>query len=197
MGEEKEKPGKAEGLKITLPQKKLLWKLAILLIAGVCFMAIAANWQTPKATSTVNTMPSAADSSSTSFPEEEALATKIATVLEGMVGVGQVQVSVTFAQSGQAEYASDKNHVTRTIEEQGEEGTVSLTNETTESSTLVLAENGGQPVLTSQEMPEIQGVLVVAEGAEQVAVKEALSQAVEGLLGISPHRIVIMPGKGK
>lgn len=160
-------------------------------------MAIAANWQTPKAASTVNTAPTTGENSSASLSEEEALANKIATVLEGMVGVGQVQVSVTFAQSGQAEYANDKNHVTRTIEEQGEEGTVSLTNETTESTTLVLAENGGQPVLTSREMPEIQGVLVVAEGAEQIAIKEALSQAVEGLLGISPHRIVIMPGKGK
>ena len=45
-------------------------------------------------------------------------------------------------------------------------------------------------------MPEILGVLVVADGAQDPQVKENLAQATATLLDISPHRVRVMPREG-
>ena len=59
-----------------------------------------------------------------------------------------------------------------------------------------LAVSGGIPLLFEEKAPEVLGVLVVAEGAADVAVKEQLSKATATLLNIPLHRVMVVAGKG-
>lgn len=51
--------------------------------------------------------------------------------------------------------------------------------------------SGGQLPVVESGLPTVQGVLVVADGADDVAVCRALSDAVVGLLDVPTHRVVV------
>ncbi|HCF51291.1 MAG TPA: stage III sporulation protein AG, partial [Syntrophomonas sp.] len=51
-------------------------------------------------------------------------------------------------------------------------------------------------LLVEEKTPEVLGVLVVAAGASNVAVKEQLSSATATLLNIPLHRVMVVAGKG-
>ena len=58
-------------------------------------------------------------------------------------------------------------------------------------STVVGTKSGGEPYVTEQKMPEIDGVLVVASGAASEKVRLEIYDAVKALYGIAAHRIKI------
>ncbi len=59
-----------------------------------------------------------------------------------------------------------------------------------------MAVSSGNPLLLEEKMPEILGVLIVADGADDPQVKENLTNAASTLLDISPHRVRVMPREG-
>ena len=63
---------------------------------------------------------------------------------------------------------------------------------------MVQQNRGGtqEALLVEETAPEIIGVLVVAEGADDAVVQERLLHAVAALLQISLHQIDIVPGEG-
>ena len=50
-------------------------------------------------------------------------------------------------------------------------------------------------VVLKEVKPNIRGVIVVAEGAEDIRVLEALYEAVKTVLGVSGNRVQIFPSK--
>ena len=52
------------------------------------------------------------------------------------------------------------------------------------------------PVIIGEEIPEVAGVLVVATGAFDSKVKMELANAVEALLGVASHRVVVLAAEG-
>lgn len=124
---------------------------------------------------------------------EEELEQKLAAVLSRIKGAGEVAVSLTFAQSGRTEYAVNASTTLRTTEEEDEAGGSRSTTEQTRTDTLVLAEKEGRPLAVQSLMPEVQGVLVVAEGGNSPTVCREISAALQNLLGIAAHKIVVCP----
>jgi stage III sporulation protein AG len=63
---------------------------------------------------------------------------------------------------------------------------------------LLQSGNGGSstPVVVKELHPEIAGVLVLAEGANNPGLKEKLIQAVETVLNIPSYRVMVLP-KGR
>jgi stage III sporulation protein AG len=70
----------------------------------------------------------------------------------------------------------------------------------TEQNTLVFSQgnSGGSdtPVVVSQTSPEIAGVLVLADGANDPVLKEKLVQAVETVLDLPAYKVIVLPRKG-
>ena len=46
--------------------------------------------------------------------------------------------------------------------------------------------------MTSESNPQVEGVLVIAEGGDKSSVKEEIIGAAQALFGIEPHKIKIM-----
>lgn len=118
-------------------------------------------------------------------------------ILSGMKGIGRVKVCLTLDSDGIRKYAVNQSRETQEKQElvQNDKGNRKEILSRTQTD---LAVSGGGAVLVEQVYPQVVGVLVVAEGAENAVLQQKISDAVSVLLNISPHRVrVLAGGNGK
>lgn len=126
---------------------------------------------------------------------EEALEAKLANLLAQVKGAGAVTVSITLENGVAQEYAKNVVRETRTIQERDTGGGTRTTTESKESEQVLLSRDNGadRPVMVRETKPAIRGVLVIAEGAADSAVKASLTRAIEAGLGLPAYRITVLP----
>ena len=178
------------GEKIFLP--------AILLIVVAVFLIYSGQEEQREEKALVsieqNTMPIAAiptDPSGISSLEKS-LEEKIASNLESIKGVGKTKVLVTYASGYKKEYAVNESISKKNTKETDKEGGTRETEEITETSELVIIGNS-DPVIVLEQRPEIAGVLVISQGANDPKIKEQIFEAVRTLLNIEPSKISVAP----
>ncbi|MDA8213448.1 MAG: hypothetical protein M0021_16470 [Clostridia bacterium] len=129
--------------------------------------------------------------------DETALEKRVADILSKVHGVGKVQVRVYLASTTERQFAVNASTNHRTTSEKDPEGAARTISETTEDGQLVMergAKSGAEdPVLIKAVKPEIEGILVVAEGAQDYRTKLALTRTIETLLNIPAHKISVQP----
>lgn len=174
------------------PGKGLYYKLGIILVVGLLLMSLG-NWSFPGGDS--HNQPediSAAVASPRN--DEELLEAKLQSILGKIKGAGDLEVAITFASNGSRNYAFNETLNESTSTEQGAaEGGVRDSRTVSTSQDLVLQNDN--PVVVEEYTPAVKGVLVVAQGAADPMVKRELFLAVQGLLGLEAHKIVITEGK--
>ncbi len=126
---------------------------------------------------------------------EEALESKLAILLSQVKGAGSVAVNVALESGGSQEFAKNIVRESRTIQERDTAGGTRTTSENKESEQVLLSRDNGadRPVMVREAKPTIKGVLVIAEGAADSAVKANLTRAVEAGLGIPTYKITVLP----
>ncbi len=112
------------------------------------------------------------------------LESRLADILGEIEGAGEVKVMITYADTGDKVTASTTNTHTTTTN-----GSTSSSTTTTTTSSPILS--GSDVVILEEKMPEIKGVIVVAEGAGDMKVKLKLMQATATVLGINANSIQI------
>ncbi len=100
-------------------------------------------------------------------------------------GTGRVKVMITYKNNGNIVIAENKAD------------DESLDNGTERSSIKrdVVFNNENMPVILSESTPEIEGVVIVAEGGGNIQVKNSLIGATQALLGVEPHKIEVLKMK--
>lgn len=130
--------------------------------------------------------------------EEEKLEQRLGSVLQQINGVGSVKVAITLVSGTRYEYATNLKNNQREVEERDERGGTRATSERTQDEQLVLLSSGGansgQPLVIREIKPEIKGVLVVAEGAQDARIREQLTRTLQSVLGVPAYKIRVMPG---
>lgn len=114
---------------------------------------------------------------------------RLSELLSKVEGAGNVEVMI-FADSSSEVVPAYNNETDRRSDEQ--EG--SRSTETRERRELA-ASGGESPVVLKVIIPEIKGVVVVAEGAGDLIVKRQLTGAVCTLLGVPEHRVQVLKHK--
>lgn len=118
---------------------------------------------------------------------------KLEQILGEMEGVGKVEVMVTLKDDG--ERILDKD-ITRSSQEVSEEdGTVKRnTRESQYQEETVFSKEteNGQPFVAKETTPQIEGVLVVAEGGENAKTVKNISDAVLALFPVEVHKIKVV-----
>lgn len=127
-----------------------------------------------------------------------ALEHRLARTLSQIKGAGTVTVQVTVNDLGRREYARDLQRTERNSSDNGGDSQ-QQTAEVQETQTVVqqAGNQGGGALLVEETMPELRGVLIVAEGAGQAKVQEQLLQAAATLLQLSTEQIIVVPGEGE
>lgn len=105
---------------------------------------------------------------------------QLKTILEFVEGVGQVTVMITLESTAEKIVEKDIN----ILGESQEEETV-----------YDELENGNTPYIIQENYPVIEGIVVVAEGGDQVFVIQNITEAIQALFAVDSHKIKIMKMK--
>jgi stage III sporulation protein AG len=157
--------------------KKFLY-IVILICAAVVLFCF--NFDTKNSETTQD--------SSTSLTEyKNNLTSELCAILGKIEGVGKVNVLITFDSD------TDQEVVYNTKETTSQNG--QNTSNTTISKDAVMMKDGtvNIPYTIKNDIPDIKGVLIVAQGADDENVKEKIKDAVVTILKIPSYRAVVLP----
>ncbi len=108
---------------------------------------------------------------------KQELEKELETVLSRMEGVGKVEVMITLKNDGENVLDKDVS---------------SDSNGYQENTVVYQLEEKEAPYITSQRMPEMEGVVVVAEGGGNPATVSAISDVVTALFGVETHKVKVV-----
>ena len=114
---------------------------------------------------------------------------RLSDLLSQVEGAGKVEVMI-FADSSSEMIPAYNNQ----SDSRSDEGTGSTSIESNEQREIALS-GGDNPVILKVIIPQIKGVVVVAEGADDFLVRQQLNDAVCTLLGVPEHRVQILKHK--
>lgn len=126
---------------------------------------------------------------------EAYLEEKTARTLQYVEGVGKAEVMITLKSSSQKVIEKDQQSSSQTTEEEDSEGGTRTLNDISSDKTSIYEQNsdGSQSPYVSKELtPEIEGVVVIADGGDNAVVVQNITEAVQALFGVEAHKIKIM-----
>lgn len=134
----------------------------------------------------------------TTMEEYEALyEAQLKEILSNIEGVGEVSVMVNLDSTAQVVYEKNKSTQQSTTTENDREGGTRNLEDSREEEQVVMARDGSgeEPVIQMTRKPPTRGVLIVASGAGNMQVKAWITEAVQRVLDVPPHRISVLPKK--
>ncbi|MCI9448119.1 MAG: stage III sporulation protein AG [Lachnospiraceae bacterium] len=119
---------------------------------------------------------------------------KLRKILGNIEGVGQVEVMITLKDDGQQLVEKDRGRSSQDIQEQDGTTTRTDTQQQSQEETVYFDgnESGGTPFVAKEIVPEVEGVLVVAEGGGNSQVAKNISDAVLALFPVEVHKIKVV-----
>ncbi|MCL2753404.1 MAG: hypothetical protein FWE44_04560 [Defluviitaleaceae bacterium] len=123
----------------------------------------------------------------------EGLAQQMEEILSQIAGAGEVRVMLTFGSSSSIYAQNIQTSLSATVEEDGEGGTRNIDTEASTHTYVMMRQPDGseRPLRIQEILPQVEGVIVVAAGAGDIAVRDALVRATHTLLGIGSHRVQV------
>lgn len=102
---------------------------------------------------------------------------KLSTKLSQLEGAGKVEVLISVSNAGRTEIATEKTTVSDSDGIKIEEAPILVS---------------GKPIVLSEEYPEIVGVIILTEGADDAKVRIALISATQTFLNVTSDKIEIL-----
>ncbi|SFP23280.1 stage III sporulation protein AG [Salibacterium halotolerans] len=176
--------------------------LGLLLLAGIIFMATGAfhndgeQGESPAGSPAEREEIEKENSSGAKRREiETEMQKRLKSMLENIAGVENVTVMLNLEGTEKKVYEKDRTISQQTTNEEDQEGGTRVQEEgTTEEQTVIIQQDGEEsPLLLYKEKPEAKGVLVVADGVEDLEVKEWVVEAVTRVLDVAPHKVSVLP----
>lgn len=133
-----------------------------------------------------------------SLSYDEKLAQEMEEIISLVKGVGKVRVKIYTAKGPVYEYAYDRSEINKVTNENDQNGGERKIEEDNQDIKMVIlsdAAGSEKPIIKKEEYPSIEGVLVVAQGADVSTVKYKIVRAVSSLLDLPVHKISVLPYK--
>lgn len=179
--------------------KKILRKnhLLILFLTGLLlFIAVVPFPESEKTDDENEDLTSEGNYSKMDIGEYETyLENKTADILQQVDGVGEVTVMITLKSGGQKIIEKDQSGTKQTTEETDSAGGVRTVEDTTSDKVSVYEQNSdgsSVPYVSKELSPEVEGVVVIADGGDNAVTEKSITEAVQALFGVEAHKIKIM-----
>ena len=179
---------KKERKKITLKDFGVE-KILLIAIAGVILLVTNfSEWRT-RAAPEENSETQNAVAVSENEAYIESLENKLVHILENVDGVGKVEVMITLEASRESVLNKDDTEELET-ETETSDGTKNERQSSRRENETVLSDETGEsaPYVIKELEPEIAGVVIACEGADNNTVAAAVTEAAQVLFGISVNR---------
>lgn len=179
--------------------KKILRKnhLLILFLTGLLlFIAVVPFPESEKTDDENEDLTSEGNYSKMDIGEYETyLENKTADILQQVDGVGEVTVMITLKSGGQKIIEKDQSGTKQTTEETDSAGGVRTVEDATSDKVSVYEQNSdgsSVPYVSKELSPEVEGVVVIADGGDNAVTEKSITEAVQALFGVEAHKIKIM-----
>lgn len=113
-------------------------------------------------------------------------------ILGDMEGVGKVEVMITLKDEGEQMVEKDRSKSSQNSQEQNDGTVRTATEQQSQEETVYANGINGEPFVTKEIVPDVEGVLVVAEGGGNAQVAKNISDAVLALFPVEVHKIKVV-----
>lgn len=165
--------------------------IAVIVVALMILIFSGFKSSSSKTTSTDDSATSAVSTTNVSTVAE--WEKRLAEILSSIDGVGKAEVMITAKST--TEKVTANTTTTSISSSQGGSGNVTTSTNTTETPVIVNNNGTSEPYILKEVMPEILGVIVVAEGADNSVTKLAIMRAVQTSLQVNAACVEIYPMK--
>ena len=112
-------------------------------------------------------------------------------ILGKISGVGNVEIYITYRDEGKLVVEKDETISEEQIEETDHSGGIRKTTMIQQEQKTIFGEDE-IPYIVQKLSPSVEGVLVVAEGGGNEAIKKQIENTIKALFGLEAHKISIM-----
>nr|WP_122013523.1 hypothetical protein [Maliibacterium massiliense] len=158
--------------------------IAIIVLA-VILIIYASSWKKPASGARQDTEPSQQDSAPSS-EAGDAQEQKLEALLSQMAGAGQVRVMITYESGPEIVPALSSERQSNETEDGAR-----ATRATTESERPATQSGDGAALVLKEMAPQVKGVVILAEGAKDIAVRMNLLQAAQTVLQVDANRVEV------
>ncbi|CUX37214.1 hypothetical protein BN3590_01052 [Clostridium sp. C105KSO15] len=125
---------------------------------------------------------------------EEQLEARVKRILKTVDGVGQVEVMIVLKSSEEKVLRVDKDSSDSSTEEKDSSGgTRKITSADRKENTILTGSGENtSPIVEKEIRPEIEGIIISAQGGGSPTVKAEISGAMEALFNLPPHKIKVL-----
>ena len=156
-------------------------KILIVILAGILLMVISIPVK-DRQTVSENTTSNQESGEATQKMYEEYVEKRLEDTLSDVEGAGKVKVMVSLKNSSEKILAKDTDYSDEN----------SNSTQKTETHIFYDTANGNTPYVVMENMPVIEGVIIVCEGGDNKELVSEITNAVYGLLNVPVHKIKVM-----
>lgn len=120
---------------------------------------------------------------------------RLKTVLMKVEGIGTVEVMITLKGSKEVVVLKDEPYTKESVNETDGEGGSRNSDKTEQSDTTILVEGSDgitRPYVLKEIEPEVEGILVIAQGGNSAVIQSEIIDAVQVLFGVPSHKVKVM-----
>lgn len=167
-------------------KEKLIYVLILCVVLFIATSYIFTDNKKTEESSKENTINSNSTSSETNInSSKDAMEEKLAKILSEISGIGNVSVMITYS----SDVKINPVYNTKQEEKAGEK--------TVDRSVVYNEENSNKTVvIESTNMPIVEGVIIVAIGADNVEIRSKIAQAVSAITNVAIYKIQVFEKKG-
>lgn len=178
----------SDWLKKLLRNKDTLKYAVLGVLAGV-MLIFAGNFLTGGEKEKTKTDTGTDTKISSSNVSDSGLEEKMEEFFGGIEGVGKVKVMITYKSSSEKVVADETNE----RESKNNDGNKVSTETSKEVKKVIVNGGSGNQALVVKELsPEIEGIVIIAQGGGDVFVKDALLRAAQALTDVPSYKIEIL-----
>lgn len=185
---------KAVKLKEKVKDKAVILLLAGLLLLVVTFPVSGTRTQTDQEGSAKK-----GETGNTGLNDQDyasAMEARLEEILSSVSGVGKTEVMVTLKSTSEKVVEKDRQSDSESVTEEDSQGGTRSTVRTSSSGTTVFdggtGDEGESPYVTKELTPEIEGVVVLAQGGDRPEIIQNITGAVQALFSVETHKIKVM-----
>lgn len=183
--------------KILKADNKTIQDLTVIFIIGLIILIGASIFFKPKPTNKSSDK-QMVETQVTNEDYASKLESELKEILSKIHGAGNVDVLVTLDSDEEVVAAMDTVQSETTTNEKDSNGGTRTTIQSETDNKIVTSQNTSgenQPMILKKVMPEVRGVVVVADGAKDPNVQYELMTAVETALGIPAYKVKVVSSK--
>lgn len=188
-----------ERMRLLLKSRKKEQLLTVFLVAAILLLAF---WPTkssddPDARKGQQSVTEETEEPAGTKDERKNLEEQLKQMLEQVEGVGQVDVAVTLESTGTKTVEKDIPDSSSSSEKTNDGDSEKSESRSAEEETVYLENADGTktPYVVRETMPEVRGVLVIAQGAGDPQIVKEIKEAAMALFHLEAHKIKVMKMK--